>query len=142
MGYWVSIELNTVHVPAEKVTECLAAINAMHEAKTLKMNAGGGSSTGDSWYSWVDNPPEGGFKTLVEAFGAWRYEARIDEKCGCVIVQDFTGSKWGDDEQLYAVIAPFVKEGLIECRGEDGALWRYALADGELAEEHGQIVWG
>jgi len=141
MGYCVSIEITNVRISADKVAECLAAINAMHEASTLKGNAGGGSTVGDYWYSWVQNPPEGGFKSLTAAFDAWRYVALVNEVDGDVRLDFFQGEKWGDDEQLFEIIAPFINEGLIEVRGEDGARWRYEFEDGSMSRQDAITVW-
>lgn len=142
MGYCVSMDLVGVVIPKKHVKECREAINAMHDPETLRANAGGGSSTGERWYSWVRNPPKGGFKSLVDAFVAWRYSAYVDEDTGDVVVEYFNGEKWGDDEQLYSVIAPFVKTcGEIRCRGEDGAHWRFVFDNGDVIEQSGTLTY-
>lgn len=132
MGYGVTVELTDVRIPADNVADCLAAINAMHDLK----------APWNSKYSWVTDPSGNGFKSLKAAFEAWRYDAFVDEEDGSVTIDCFEGEKWGDDEQLFQTIAPFVEdEGLIECRGEDGAQWRYAFNDGSLDEQTAKIVW-
>lgn len=142
MGYCVRIEITDIRILAEKVAECLAAINAMHDPATMRDKAGGGSTDGSVWYSFTRNPPESGFRSLVNAFEAWRYDAFVDEDDGSVVIDCFDGEKWGDDEQLFQTIAPFVEgEGLILVRGEDGAQWRYTFNNGEMTEQTAKIVW-
>jgi hypothetical protein len=150
MGYCVEISLGNVRIPKDKVNDCLAAINAMHSDDNLQNNAGGGMSGRDSeavpvnqrcWYAWVRNPGENGFNSLTEAFLAWRYHACTDDN-GDVVVEFFEGSKWGDDEQLYTTIAPYVNNGgMITCHGEDGSNWRYIFENNQVREQQAELSW-
>jgi len=156
MGYCVEIITWNITIPADKVADCLAAINALHTDTELLAHASGGSWGGGvsmekplrerKWYSWVDNPKDGeGFKDIRDAFTAWRYEP-IQEEDGSVSVDSFHGEKWGDDPILYAAIAPFVlqeagNEAIIECRGEDGNHWRYLFKDGGMVEQSAKVSW-
>ena len=143
MGYCVSIEVIGIEIPRRKVKACREAINALFAPKTIK-KLGGGMSAGEPRYSWVDQPPEGGFKSLVDAFRAWRYSATVKDN-GNVVIEYFNGEKWGDDETLYATIAPFVKNGKtisqIRCHGEDGCHWRFAFVKGSVTEQRGMVVY-
>lgn len=151
MGYYVSMDIGGVVIPADKVADCLAAINQMFNDENLSNNAGGGAG-GPSitektpvrekrWYSWVTNPRGDGFEALQDALIAWRYDVEINTD-GSINIGHFTGEKLGDDEQLFEVIAPFVQSGgVIECRGEDNAFWRYLFENGELIEQQGEIVY-
>ena len=139
MGYCVDINISGLNiVGAENIKGALAAINAMHDPKVLAKQAGGGSSTGERWYSWVRNPSDEGFKSLVDAMKAWRYDAGMDleGETPVVTIECFDGEKWGDDEFMYEAIAPFVSEGCkIACLGEDGDQWRYTFNDGKVIED-------
>lgn len=120
MGYEVEIITCNITIPADKVADCLAAINAL-------------PSVGKC-YDWVDNPPAGGFKDIRDAFTEWRYETILFPD-GSVSVDSFNGEKWGDDPILYAAIAPFVlqeegKKAIIKCHAYDGSRWRYLFKDG------------
>lgn len=141
MGYCVNMEIGGLIIPAEKIAECLAAINELHTEDNLNKNADGGSST-EKWYSWVNNPKDGGFKDMKEAISSWRYSGDFDD-LGNFHFEYFEGEKWGGDEDyLYHAIAPFVNDGgLIECRGEDGAQWRYLFAEGKMTEQTGSTIW-
>lgn len=47
-----------------------------------------------------------------------------------------------DDEALFEVIAPFVKEGsYIQFAGEDGSIWRYSFKNGKYVEQYPNISW-
>jgi len=138
MGYYVDMEISDVVIPADKIEGCLKAINEMFEAESLSRGGGGtysgGAKTSTS-YSWV-NSPDGGFKDLGSALNEWRYDSEIVD--GDCRLSYFHGEKLGDDGLLMDAIAPFVKSGgTIDCRGEDGALWRWEF-DGEKAKE----LWG
>jgi len=98
-------------------------MECLHPRITIKWEAvrtfQGGQQTG--WnYAWVNSPEEGGFASLQDALYAWRYSSNL-HKNGDVEIDCFYGEKWGDDPQLYDVLAPFVKDGgVVFCRGEDG----------------------
>ena len=144
MGYCVSMEIENLNIPLEKVKDALKAINALFEPKLMKGQASGGSYSGGKqtdWnYSWVDKPADGGFKNLEEAFDAWRYSASNQD--GSCEIECFTGEKLGDDPILWAAVAPFVNpKAVITCRGEDGAQWRWIFKGGKFKEQMGKVVW-
>ena len=127
MSYGVDIDCGGVTIPADKVADCLAAINRLHAGKR---------------YPWVDDPPGGSFPTLVKALASWRYEAE-ERADGSVELQYFADEKLGDDETLYEAIAPFVADGgRIDCRGEDDCLWRYCFRNGAVEMLSGRTEYG
>lgn len=144
MGYCVTMDICGIDIPKDKVEACLAAINELHTPENLKQASGGAWSAGECVsrnYSWVSNPPEGGFPSLEAALTEWRYDAHEDPN-GNVHLDYFNGEKWGDDEKLIQAIAPFVDEGgSIEVRGEDGAQWRYLFENGAYTEQTAKISW-
>lgn len=150
MGYCVTIELN-VRIAPEHYRSCLAAINNLHTDENLLKLAGGGSHGGDAsvrpvrdrlWYSWVNNPQEEGFKSLEEAFDAWRYSTEMDQHDGYLRVTYFQGEKWGNDEILWTAVAPFVARGCYAVMtGEDGEIWRYLFEKGVMREQYGKVIF-
>lgn len=137
MGYYVGMEIDFT-IPKFEQAKCLKEINSLHTSNNLIRYAHGGSCNPEGirqrWYSWVSNPPENGFSSLVEAFEAWRYEAKLQEN-GDLNVYQFTGEKWGDDEVLWVTIAPFVApKGFISVYGEDNSEWHYEFEHGLLFE--------
>lgn len=145
MGYCVDMTINNLFIPLEKVNDALKAINALHNLQTMKDNqCGGGTFQGGkqtNWsYSWVDNPPTGGFKSLEEALDAWRYTASNQD--GNCVVEYFNGEKLGDDTTIWEALAPFVNpKAEIACRGEDGALWKWVFNNGKFKELSGTVTY-
>lgn len=127
MGYGVKYEINDVVIPEKSVPDCLAAINALHL---------------DLHYAWVGDPPAGGFKTLVEAFRAWRFSATDNDSD--IVLEYFNGEKLGDEECLFRAIAPYViqeEDPSIFALGEDGTQWRYLFNGRKLIEQRAHIEW-
>jgi hypothetical protein len=141
VGYYVEINVNDLHIAKENVAKALAAINALHAPDLMKKQAGGGCSDGTKWYSWVGNPPEGGFTDLVDAIKSWRYEAALNDD-GSVEVLHFKGEKLGDCQILWAALAPFVNhKAEIFCKGEDGAQWKWTFKKNKFKEVFAQVAW-
>jgi hypothetical protein len=146
MGYCISMDISNLHIPLENVSKALKAINALHKDQaTIVKNGGGGSSSGGGkptvhFYSWVDNPPEGGFKSLEEAFEAWRYSASNQD--GNCVIECFNGEKLGDCETLWRALEKLVSPtGKIHCRGEDGMEWKWVFKGGKFKEVTSTRVW-
>jgi hypothetical protein len=128
MGYYITMDIGGIVIPADKRNACLAAINALH--------------AGGKRYSWV-----AALETtdLVAAFDNWRFHA-TEQDDGSVILEYFTGEKLGDDEILFEAIAPFVvperNEGLIHIHGEESEQWRFLFRDGKIKREDPEVTWG
>jgi hypothetical protein len=145
MGYCISMEVCKLVIAKENVSKALEAINALHAPALMKKQAGGGSwhPNGDRTYhySWVDQPPEGGFKDLVSAFDAWRYTAAVNDD-GSVTVMHFDGEKLGDCQYLWTALQKLVPPTAeIRCRGEDGMQWKWKFKGGKFDEVAGKVVW-
>jgi len=130
MGYCVRMDIGGVEIPADKIKECLEAINGLPEKHKTK---------GFGWVSY----PEGGFRSLGDALHGWRFEYRVIEGEGSVEVSYFSGEEWsGDEECLFDALGPFVSEGaIIECIGEDGEKWRYLFEGGNCRHQTAVITW-
>jgi hypothetical protein len=128
MGYCVDIYIRNVIIPLGKRRECLKAINDLW-------------ADGPRSFAWVMNRPEGGYTKLAEALEDWRYSTMRHGQD--LILDSFTGEKWGDDEVLFNTIAPFVTGvGYIAVNGSDGESWQYRLADGDISQREGLMVYG
>lgn len=144
MGYCITMDISKLYIPLEKSQKALNAINALFkDQETVVKNGGGGMSCGGGKptvysYSWVSNPPEGGFKSLEEAFAAWRYSAANDD--GNCVVEYFTGEKLGNCDVLWKALAKFVNhDAEIVCKGEDGAIWKWVFEGGKFKELEGVV---
>jgi len=145
MGYCISMEITDLFIIKEKAAQALMAINALHKDQTTIVKNGGGgmSMCGKSTvysYSWVDAPPQDGFKSLEEAFDAWRYNASIqDGKC---VINCFNGEKLGNCDVLWSALAKFVNPSAeIHCKGEDGMEWKWVFKGGKFKEVSSTRVW-
>lgn len=55
---------------------------------------------------------------------------------------DFIGDKLWDEEILFNLLAPFVKDGsYIEMFGEDGERWRWTFNNGQFKTITAKVVW-
>ena len=144
MGYCVTMDVSNLSIPKDKKEDALKAINALHDPELMQKQAGGGvwKAGGERTYhySWVTNPEDGGFKDLVEAIKEWRYEAYEDED-GNVHIEYFTGEKLGNCNVLWKALAQYLTDGHIDCRGEDGALWRWEIKNGTFKELDGTVTY-
>lgn len=135
MGYYVEYDCSGITFPKNKGDEVLAAINALHEPTLMKSQASGGSWNAgkqvDVWYGFTQNPPEGGFTSLINAFRAWRFD--LDETHSEEYSFGWLGEKIGDEEIFFKALAPYAT-GEIYARGEDGKEWGFRLKDGTLRD--------
>lgn len=139
MGYYINQRAGQFCIKKKNFAAALAAIKAL-ALNTKAM--GGGSSTGEKWYSWVNTAEFVNAKTLDEALGAWRWGPGFDKKTGDLTSLSFDGEKLGDDEILLDAIAPYVEpESFIEIEGEDGALWRWKFDGKTMTQVNAEISW-
>jgi len=61
---------------------------------------------------------------------------------GDIIKIYFDGEKLFKQDEMFARIAPFVKDGsFVEMCGEDGHLWRWVIKNGECRKIDSVITW-
>ena len=160
MGYAVDCEIEAVLIPSRKVGAAIKALKRLM-GEVQEKGGGGSFSPGKEpvhHYSWVSTDSclqylEQG--NLVAFLDEWRYEATEadsmtpveqlarGEDFRDVHINWFSGTKWGDEEQLWIALSPFIADGgSVAYRGEDGALWRYVFSGGKIDEQAGSIEWG
>ena len=131
MGYYVEYNIDA-SFKKEDAPKVLAAINALHDPDLIKKQASGGLWSGcekkKCWYSWVDNPPVGGWTDIGDAFLAWRFELSDEGNC---FAFDWVGEKLGDEEFFFQALAPYLI-GDIYARGEDNDEWGFRFRDGKM----------
>lgn len=133
MGYCMSQRATEFFIPKDKLDDCLAAIKLLSGQETIKDGSGG-------HFSWVDNNFSKA-RTVFDALDAWRWKVEIDEN-GNISNITFTGEKLGDDEILFAAIAPFVQAGsYITMQGEDGCVWKWVFDGKTMVEKTGRVVF-
>jgi len=142
MGYCVTADIGVISFSGENIQKALDAINALHTESAMILNEACKDSSGRH-YAWVDYP-KGGFTSLEDALDEWRYQTYTAIDTGTVMVEEFEGEKWGDDEILWTALAPFIDPHVyatITWVGEDHAMWRYEFIDGKVVETYAAITW-
>ena len=80
-------------------------------------------------------------ETLYDALYAWRWDAYVNEDDDITDLS-FDGEKLGEDDLLFDVISPYVKEGsYIVMQGEDNYTWRWYFDGQTYLYQTGRIVW-
>lgn len=135
MGYYV-----TLHSSDWEITESPELLAVLKEMP-VKYHAikRGGSSNGESWFSWVDDSTIENAKSCQEIIEAFGFEC--SEAQGVVSIDGYS-SKTGQEDVLLAVLAPFVKEGSeMEWSGEEGEHWLYLVRGGKLQIANETRTW-
>ena len=78
---------------------------------------------------------------LEWAFSMCQWECLMDE--GDIKGIYFEGDKWHDEhEQFMNTVAPWVPDrSFIECRGEEGEIWKWFFMDGKCEEHQAFITY-
>lgn len=107
-------------------------IEAIKDMWNYPERMGGGSSNGESWYAWCDNPTKETEIDKVLTCMRWEPVFDLDGNINDII---FDGEKLGDDEQLFRAIAPHIKDGsYIVMVGEDDFNWAWVFKNGTCKE--------
>lgn len=89
----------------------------------------------DMSYDWVNDCDVTNAKSLADILTAFRWRPSFDDD-GNIISICFSGEKYGSDEILFNIIAPYVTEGsFIEMAGEGSDMWRWLFKDGKCIEQ-------
>jgi len=79
--------------------------------------------------------------TLEELLEEWGWEPTTNE-AGDIVDLAFAAEKMGEDEVLWKVIAPWVRNGsYLEIVGEEGERWRWIFEAGTCIHKAAKIVW-
>ncbi len=130
MGYCIRKIDSDFFIAADELPNVLQAI------RSLVMGENEGTH-----YSWVRNHEVFNSVSVGQAVNAFRWIIELDKDRNIVDLY-FNAEKYGDDEQLMRVIAPFVKSNsFIEILGEDGNRWRWVFDNGVLKTLNAVITW-
>jgi len=125
MGYCMFLEEESFHIDAADKKFALAAI------KRIDLRS----------FSWVNSSDVQRATSLEEACEAWRWPVETHDG-GNVIAIGFHGEKSGDEDQLFAALAPYVKAGsFIHMSGEDGSHWKWEFDGVTVRENTARLVW-
>lgn len=147
MGYCVTLEYSDVAIIKLFQSPALQAVKDLM-SRTDLMGGGGmhkdeqGEIVRERWFSWVNTEEVLGAATLSGAIEAWWFNTEEEEN-GTLLVTEHLGEKWGDQQHLFAALAPFIRDNSeIVWRGEDGETWRYVFRNGKMYEQAEVKYWG
>lgn len=94
----------------------------------------------DKDYIWVERS----FRTinnLPDILKAWGWQIIFSDDRDVSDIH-FNGEKLGDEDDLFAAIAPFVREGsYIEMVGDEGYRWRWFFHNGKVFNQPAKFVY-
>jgi hypothetical protein len=126
MGYYIDLTHAEWEIPetAEVLQALKESVTKYHAIKR------GGSSNGESWFSWINDKEILESSTVQNIFTQLGFDTTATDS-GFTI--EGYNNKTGQEDVFFAVVAPFCAEGsYIEIRGEDGAEWQYSVRNGKL----------
>jgi hypothetical protein len=133
MGYQIFHRASRFYIAANNVAGAMAALRSLCGREPIHDSSG-------LHFSFVDTAAFLNANTLSEALAAWRWDVGELASDGSVAELEFIGEKHGDDDILFAALAPFVRSGShIDMIGEDGAAWRWSFEDGALHRLNGTV---
>lgn len=137
MGYYVKNTESYFFIPKEYHGMALQAIKDF----MLKTYTADGGMQVIRSFPWINTDEVVNSETLKDALYAWRWDAHTDEN-GDITYLSFDGEKLGEEELLFDVIAPYVKEGsYIVMQGEDNFTWRWYFDGKTYRDQAARIVW-
>lgn len=127
MGYCIDSVKSKFEIKKENKEKALLALKGL-AAKVQRL-------------MWIDTDVITESEYLEEALDECGWELQHDGDCEIIGIE-FQREKLGDEDQIFAAIAPFVEnESFIEMRGEDGDCWRWIFKNGECKEVHAKQVF-
>jgi hypothetical protein len=138
MGFLIHQLPSELAIRRAHFAAALAAVHGLHERATLTGVPGGLRVPFGNDRAFVDGRRVLECATLEEALGAWRWIAITDDGPDGmtdavpgprnIVGLEFIGEKLGDEDALFAALAPFVDEGsYVAVVGEDGRVWRWVF---------------
>ena len=135
MGYYVRIEEADWEI--KETPEALATIREM--PKKFHHLKRGGSSSGEKWFSWMNDTEIETTETVENVFKQLGFETESTDGGFRLIGYD---SKTGQEDLFLAVMAPYTVSGSsIEWVGEDNAMWRNHVSEGKMFVDEATISW-
>ena len=145
MGYSIEQVGSAFYLPAGQKAAALAAVKSMFSGAARE-------------YLYVAREEVVAARTVEAALMAWGWEAEVDRTgtcphCGGPLPGLATASgdiidliwRWdyaGDEDRLFATIAPFIAPGSwIEMRGAEGEHWRWMFDGRNVTRIFARIIW-
>ena len=128
MSYYITAKIIDVVIPADKLGECLGAVY-----KVTREDVDGEE------FLLRDKT------SLRELLEYWGIYTRPTEDGGMKL--DYVEEGFDGSIGIFEAIAPFVNTDtwpgspLVECCGEDGAMWRFLFEGGKVIRQHPVVTW-
>lgn len=145
MGYYIRTHASVFRIRNENLDKFFGIVKDLMSPTSIKKN-----SSFDG-YSWINT--EAVLKAVEDrdisgVFREWRWslvESYHEPDLACIDIHLSNGEqKIGDEEILFAAIAPVVEDGsFIEVWGEDNAAWRWSWRNGKFFVAYStEVVYG
>jgi hypothetical protein len=87
-------------------------------------------------------PCDESFEDLVQRFSGEHFDAK-KSKAGVWLVSPYEDGHRNEDEaeELFDIIAPFLEDGVLEFKGEDGEEWTWTFEGGNMKVDHASQIW-
>lgn len=123
MGYCISLEEGSIEIKKENMKNVISVLKSYLENNTLR---------------WIDgnwDEDDG----LEDIWHDLRYD--LIKKDDYYEIIDFSGEKYGDDNKIFDMIAPYCEDGYLQFCGEDGEHFRFIIKDGKFKEKYADLSW-
>jgi hypothetical protein len=134
MGYFVRIEAGEWAI--KETPEALAAVRDM--PRKYKAIQRGGSSSGEKWFSWVNDSEIESAESVQDVFILLGFETRKKDGSDVFELIGYD-NKNGQEDLFLAVMAPWTVDGSwLHWVGEDRAHWKHAISNGRMYTSRGE----
>lgn len=141
MGYYVHTAEVNFRIKKANLDKAYQAVCEINKHNDLK---GGGSSTGEKWFSWMMADYPAHCKDIFEVLHQLGFEVVVSEdpeNKGDIMWLSYD-SKTGDEKVFFTALAPFIEDGsFINWVGEDHDLWQWMFKDGKMLHIPGVITY-
>jgi hypothetical protein len=91
---------------------------------------------------WTDRAAIAAATSLVDLLLEYRWAASVGGRSGDIVSVHFDGEKYGDDDELWRILAPYVESGsFIEMKGDEDSHWRWTFRNGRMQEVAPIVSW-
>lgn len=141
MGYCMSSEGGEIHIKKENMRPLLETLSEFFKRGHLRWADGFDMEDVYPTEEELDDeecePEE--TMSIEDVWDGLRYNIKETETD--YIIDEFLGEKYGDDDKLFLLIAPYCEDGYLQMCGEDGEHFRFVIKDGKFEEVYAKLSW-
>lgn len=135
MGYCIYYEEGSIKIKKENMKELLQSLSD-YFSYGEKLRWVNGFKIEDLNNAEDEEERENIFNEIWDDL---RYE--VKEEDDYYIITNFLGEKYGDDDILFKLIAPYCEDGYLQFCGDEGEHFRFVIKDGEFEEKYADLSW-